>query len=90
VNTGISTDNNSASNISISSLATALVVSVVVFVTVIAIILRRNKAKAKAGLEPVSMNTARSSSTHNMESMYEDVTGPLQENAAYSRTNIAL
>jgi hypothetical protein len=36
------------------------------------------------------MNTARSSSTHNMESMYEDVTGPLQDNAAYGRTNTAL
>jgi hypothetical protein len=74
-------------------------VSVVVFITVIIIMLRRNKAKVKAGLEPHLTNTAAgSSSTHNMESMYEDVTGPLpsvsvintQDNVAYGRTTTAL
>ena len=76
--------------ISISSLATALMVSVVVFITVIAIILRRNKAKSKAGLEPELRETARSSSTH-MESMYEDPLPSLtaintQDNVAYGHT----
>jgi hypothetical protein len=73
-------------------------VSVVVFITVIVFILRRNKAKAEAGLE-LQSNTARSSSTHNiMESMYEDVTGPLpsvsvintQDNVAYGHTKTTL
>ena len=75
--------------ISISSLATALMVSAVVFITVIAIILRRNKAKAKAGLELKLRETARSSSTH-MESMYEDplpsLTINTQDNVAYGHT----
>ena len=76
--------------ISISSLATALMVSAVVFIIVIAIILRRNKAKAKAGLEPKLRETARSSSTH-MESMYEDPLPSLtaintQDNVAYGHT----
>ena len=64
-------------------------VSVVVFITVIAIILKRNKPKVKADLEPQLTNTVRSSSTHNnMESMYKDVTGSVnvintQDNVAY-------
>jgi hypothetical protein len=72
-------------------------VSVVVFITVIVFILRRNKAKAEAGLE-LQSNTARSSSTHNMELMYEDVTGALpsvsvintQDNVAYGHTKTTL
>ena len=89
VNTGTCIS-NIVYTISISSLATALMVSVVVFITVIAIILRRNKAKAKAGLEPELRETARSSSTH-MESMYEDPLPSLtaintQDNVAYGHT----
>ena len=76
---------------SISSLATALIISVVVFITVIAIILMRSKAKIKAASDLQLTNRA-----ERTEPMYEDVTGPLpsvgaintQDNVAYGHTQI--
>ena len=59
--------------ISISSLATALIVSTVVFITVIVIILIRSKAKIKAARE----QSNRTEGTTPDEPMYEDVTEPL-------------
>ena len=92
VNTSISTDITEVYIVSISSLATALVVSVVISIIVIVIILIRSKAKNTA-LERQLSNRAGRSITH-MESMYEDVTGPLppvstistQDNVAYGHT----
>ena len=76
---------------SISSLATALIISVVVSITVILIILMRSKAKIKAAIEVQPANRA-----ERTEPMYEAVTGPLpsvsaintQDNVAYGHTQI--
>ena len=72
---------------SISSLATALIVSIVISITVIAIILKRSKAKIKAALE----SSSRVEGTTQMESVYDEVTGPVSaidthDNIAYSLT----
>ena len=80
-------DTNIVYMISISSLATALIVSTVVFITAIVIISTRSKAKIKAACE---QSNRAEGTTHN-EPMYEDVTGPLssvdvidtQANVAY-------
>ena len=92
VNTGISTDITEVYIVSISSLATALVVNVVISLIVIVIILRRSKANNTV-LELQLSNRAGKSITH-MESMYEDITDPLppvstistQDNVAYGHT----
>ena len=92
VNTGTSTDITEVYIVSISFLAAALVVIVVISVIVIVVILIRSKAKNTA-LELQLSNRAGRSITH-MESMYEDVTGPLppvstistQDNVAYGHT----
>ena len=63
---------NSVHIISISSLATALIVSTVVFIIVIVIISTRSKAKIKAAHE----QSNRAEGTIHDEPMYEDVTGP--------------
>ena len=84
-------DTNTVYIASISSLATALIISIVVLVIVIVVILR-NKAKIKAALELQPSNTAGRSIQ--MESMYEDVTGPspsisvinTQDNIVYGHT----
>ena len=72
---------------SISSLATALIVSTVISTTAIAIILKRSKAKIKAATE----SSSRAEGTTQMESVYEEVTGPvstidIHDNIAYSFT----
>ena len=74
---------------SISSLATALIISVTISITVIATILRRSKAKIKAAL---SESSNRVEGTIQMESVYDKITGPVSaidthDNIAYSRTN---
>ena len=84
---------STTSTIIIISLATALFVSIIVFPTVITVILMRSKAKIKAALE---ITNRAERSTH-MESMYEDVTGPLpsvsaintQGNVAYGHIKTA-
>ena len=73
---------------SISSLAAALIVTVVISITVIATILRRSKDKIKATL---SESSNRVEGTTQMESVYEEVPGPVSaidthENIAYSCT----
>ena len=81
---------NTAFIISTSSLATALIISVMASTIVIAVILKKYKTKAVLDLLPVSRAEG---STH-MESVYEDVTGPLssvsaintQDNVAYGHT----
>ena len=83
---------NTAYVVATSSLAVALITSVVVFVTTIVIILRRSNAKIKAALD--LQQTSRAGRSTHMESMYEDVTGPLppvgvintQDNVAYGHT----
>ena len=84
-----STATNTVYIISISFLATALIISAMVFTTVMVINIRRSKAKIEAAL-----NRARGNK-HN-EPMYEDVTvtGPIpsgstintQDNVAYGHT----
>ena len=80
---------NSVYIISISCIATAMIISVVVFITVVVIILMRTKGKIKAAFETQpEKRIERASYT---ESMYEDVTGPscsdgainIQQNVAY-------
>ena len=76
---------------SISSLATALIISVVVSITVIVIILLRSKAKIKTAIKVQPANRA-----ERTEPMYEVVTGPTpsvsaintQDNVAYGNTQI--
>ena len=72
---------------SISSLATALILSIVISTTVIAMILKRSKAKIKAVIE----SSSRAEGTTQMESVYEEVIGPISaidthDNIAYSLT----
>ena len=91
-NTDTRTCTNTAYIAATSFLAVALVTSVVVFVTIIVIILKRSKAKIKAVLDLQQISRAERS-TH-METMYEDVTGPVpsvsaintQDNVAYGHT----
>jgi hypothetical protein len=79
--------------ISISVLATALIVSVAVSITVIVTVIIRSKARIKGGLDLQLTNLAERS--RDTDSMYEDVTGPLpstraintQDNIAYDRTH---
>ena len=77
--------------ISTSSLATALIISVVAPIIVIAAILKRHKTKSALDLQQAS----RAGRSTHMESMYEDVTGPLtsvittQDNVAYGHTQIS-
>ena len=79
-------DTNIVYMISISSLATALIVSTVVFITVIVIILTRSKAKTKAAHE----QSNRAEGTIHDEPMYEDVTGPSPSvNVIDTQANIA-
>jgi hypothetical protein len=74
--------------ISISFLATALIISATIFITVIAINMRRSKAKIKAALNRAG------GGIHNVEPVYEDVTGPSPsvsaintlDNVAYGHT----
>ena len=74
--------------VSISSLATALIVCVAIFTTVVVVISKKSKAKIKAALE--SSNKAEEPTQ--MESVYyEEITGPVraidtQDNIAYSIT----
>ena len=84
---------NTATNtvyiISISSLATALIISTMIFTTVMIINIRRSKAKVEAALN-------RAGGDEHNEPMYEDVTviGPIasgstintQDNVAYGHT----
>ena len=80
-------DTNIVHMISLSSLATALIVSTAVFITAIVIISTRSKVKIKAARE----QSNRAEGTIHDEPMYEDVTGPLpsvdvidtQANVAY-------
>ena len=79
-------DTNIVYMISISSLATALIVSTVVFITVIVIILTRSKAKIKAAHE----QSNRAKGTIHDEPMYEDVTGPSPSvNVIDTQANVA-
>ena len=79
---------------SISSLATALIISVVVSITVIVIISMRSKTKIKAASN--QQLTSRAERTILTESMYENVTYPLltvdaintHDNVAYGHTKI--
>ena len=83
-------DTNTAYLISITSLATALIICVVVSTTVTALILRRSKAKINTTLELLH----RVEGTTGNEPMYEAVTGPstlvsginTQDNVAYGHT----
>ena len=83
------TDTNTVYIVSISSQATALIVSIVVLLTVIVIILRRSKAKIKAALDLQATNRAGRSTQ--MESMYEDPLPSVsviktRDNIAYGHT----
>ena len=83
---------NTAYVVATRFLAVALVTSVVVFVTIIVIILKRSKEKIKAALD--LQQTSRAERSTHMETMYEDVTGPVpsvgaintQDNVAYGHT----
>ena len=72
--------------ISISSLATALIVSTVVFVSVIVIISTRSKAKIKAAHK---QSNGAEGTIHD-EPMYEDLTGPSPSvNVIDTQANVA-
>ena len=78
--------------ISIGSLATALILSLVVFMTVIVATLTRSRTKIKAEL------TSRAERNIHMESVSEDVTGPIpsvsiintQDNTAYGQIKTSI
>ena len=83
------TDTNTVYIASISSLATALIVSITALLTVIVVILVKSKAKIQEGIDLQVANQAGRSTQ--MESMYEDPlpsvrTIPTQDNVAYGHT----
>ena len=70
--------------VSISSLATGLIVTVAISTTVIVVILKKSKAKIKAALE----SSNRAEGPTQMESVYEEIPGPVraidtQDNMTY-------
>ena len=89
-------DTNMEYIISIGSLATALIIIVVVSITVIVVTLTKSKAKIKAVLD-LQLTNRMERNTH-MESVYEDITGPLhsvstintQGNIAYGHTKTSI
>ena len=69
-----------------SSLAAALVIVIMISITVVVITSVRSKAKIKAALEQPNV----AERTIHMDSMYEDVTGPISSASAINtRDNVA-